>query len=205
MKIETIDQLEAIYGPLAGIAEGATAKVTSQLIPAYRAFIEASPFAALATVGPEGLDCSPRGDQASVVHIEDDHTLMMPDRRGNNRVDSLRNIVRDPRVALLFLIPGSGSTFRVNGRAHLSTDAALLARFAVEGKAPRSVIVIAIDETYFQCSRAIVRSELWNPTRHIDPGAIPTPGQILAELSDNRVGGVAYDQAWPARAAASLW
>jgi len=108
-------------------------------------------------------------------------------------------------VALLFLIPGSGSTFRVNGRAHLSTDAALLARFAVEGKAPRSVIVIAIDETYFQCSRAIVRSELWNPTRHIDPGAIPTPGQILAELSDNRVGGVAYDQAWPARAAASLW
>ncbi len=205
MIIETVDQLEAIYGSYDGIGEASTAKVVSRLIPAYRAYIEASPFAALATVGPEGLDCSPRGDERGFVRIHDDATLMMPDRRGNNRVDSLRNIVRDPRVGLLFLIPGSGTTFRVNGHAHLSADPALLESFAVDGKAPRTVIVVAITEAYFQCARAIVRSKLWNPAEHISPGSIPTPGDVLAELSDNRVGGKAYDEAWPARAAASLW
>ena len=130
---------------------------------------------------------------------------MMPDRRGNNRVDSLRNIVRDPRVALLFLIPGSGSTLRVNGRAQLSADPGLLASFAMDGKAPRTVIVMSVDEIYFQCARAIVRSELWNPDRRVDPKDLPTPGQILAGMSENRIGGETYDREWPERARHSLW
>lgn len=200
--IATVEQLEALYG-LPG--ETSTAKEVPWITPHYRAFIEASPFVALATSGAEGLDCSPRGDLAGFVRVHDERTLMMPDRRGNNRVDSLRNIVRDPRVGLLFLIPGSGTTLRVNGRAHLDTDPALLASFAMEGKPPRSVIVIAVETVYFQCARAIVRAELWNPARHVDPKSLPTPGQILAALSDNRVGGESYDREWPERAAKSMW
>jgi PPOX class probable FMN-dependent enzyme len=130
---------------------------------------------------------------------------MVPDRRGNNRIDSLRNIVRDPRVALLFLIPGSGSTLRVNGRAQISVDPGLLASFSVDGKAPRTVIMMTVDEIYFQCARAIVRSDLWNPDKRVDPKTLPTPGQILAGMSDNRVGGEDYDRAWPERARQSLW
>src|SRR6516162_2715191 len=127
--IATIEQLEAIYGfP----GEASTVKVADRITPSYRTLIEKSPFAALATSGPEGLDCSPRGGVAGFIRIHDERTLMMPDRRGNNRVDSLRNIVRDPRVALLFLIPGSGTTLRVNGRAQLSRDAELLASFKVD-------------------------------------------------------------------------
>ncbi|EDP62557.1 hypothetical protein BAL199_13478 [alpha proteobacterium BAL199] len=200
--ITTIEQLEALYGVP---GETSTVKEVDRVTPEYRAFIEASPFVALATGGPEGLDCSPRGDLAGFVRIHDERTLMMPDRRGNNRVDSLRNIVRDPRVGLLFLIPGSGSTLRVNGRAHLDTDPDLLASFAVDDKAPRSVVVIAVESVYFQCARAIVRSELWNPERHVDPKSLPTPGQILAALSNARVGGDAYDREWPERAKKSMW
>jgi PPOX class probable FMN-dependent enzyme len=140
-----------------------------------------------------------------VVRVHDAKTLMMPDRRGNDRIDSLRNIVRDPRIALLFLIPGSGSTLRVNGRAEVSVDPDLLASFRTDGKAPRSVIVMTVEEIYFQCARAIVRSELWNPERRVDPAELPTPGQILAEMSRNTVGGEAYDKAWLERAAKSLW
>jgi uncharacterized protein len=200
--IESIEQLEAIYGQP---VEAATAKVAERITPSYRVLIEKSPFAALATCGPEGLDCSPRGDLPGFVRIHDDKTLMLPDRRGNNRIDSLRNVVRDPRAALLFLIPGAGSTLRVNGRAHLSDDAGLLASFQVEGKAPRTVIVMTVDEIYFQCARAIVRSELWNPDKRVDPKTLPTPGQILADMSDNRVGGEEYDREWPERARKSLW
>jgi PPOX class probable FMN-dependent enzyme len=200
--ITSLEALEAIYG-LPG--EASTVKEVPQITPHYRRLIEASPFVSLATSGPEGLDCSPRGDRPGFVHVLGEQTLMMPDRKGNNRVDSLRNIVRDPRVALLFLIPGSGTTLRVNGRAHLSTEPALLASFAVEGQAPRCVIVIAVERVYFQCARAIVRSELWNPARHVDPATLPTPGEILADLSQQRVGGAAYDQAWPERAAKTLW
>jgi hypothetical protein len=130
---------------------------------------------------------------------------MLPDRRGNNRIDSLRNVVCDPRVALLFLIPGSGTTLRVNGRAQLSIAPDLLERFAVDGRPPRSVLVIAVERIYFQCARAIVRAELWNPAHHVDPKALPTPGQILAEMSEARVGGDAYDREWPERARRSLW
>ena len=200
--IGTIDQLEAIYGQP---NEASTVKVADRITPQYRVLIDKSPFAALATCGPEGLDCSPRGDLPGFVRVHDETTLMMPDRRGNNRVDSLRNIVRDPRIALLFLIPGSGSTLRVNGRARVSADADLLASFKVDGKAPRTVIVMTVDEIYFQCARAIVRSDLWNPDRRVDPKSLPTPGQILAEMSENRVGGEDYDRAWPERARQTMW
>ena len=200
--ITTIEELEAIY---AKPAEASIVKEVDHITLHYRALIEASPFAVLATSGPEGLDCSPRGDRPGFVRVVDETTLMMPDRRGNNRVDSLRNIVRDSRVALLFMIPGSGTTLRVNARAHLTTDENLLASFAIEGQHPRSVIVVKVDSIYFQCARAIVRSELWNPARHVDPQTLPSPGQILAELSDNRVGGEEYDRTWPARAKKTLW
>lgn len=200
--IASIEQLEAIYGQP---NEASTVKVADRITLPYRMLIDKSPFAALATCGPEGLDCSPRGDLPGFVRVRDEKTLMMPDRRGNNRVDSLRNIVRDPRVALLFLIPGSGSTLRVNGHAQVSVDPDLLASFAVNGKTPRTVIVMNAAEVYFQCARAIVRSELWNPDKRVDPKTLPTPGQILAGMSENRVGGEEYDRAWPERARQTLW
>jgi len=200
--ITTIDQLEAVYGET-GLAS--TAKVADHVTPHYRIIIEKSPFVALATCGPEGVDCSPRGDLPGFVRIHDEKTLMMPDRRGNNRVDSLRNIVRDPRIGLLFLIPGSGTTLRVNGRGQLSADPSLLESFKMDGKLPRTVIVMTVEEIYFQCARAIVRSDLWNPDKHVDPSKLPTPGQILAELSANRVGGDQYDREWPERARQTMW
>jgi uncharacterized protein len=200
--VATIGQLEAIYGQP---GETSTVKVADRITPPYRMLIDKSPFAVLATCGPEGLDCSPRGDLPGFVRIHDETTLMMPDRRGNNRVDSLRNIVRDPRVALLFMIPGSGSTLRVNGRAQVSADPQLLASFRMDGKAPRTVIVMTVHEIYFQCARAIVRSDLWNPDKRVDPKTLPTPGQILAGMSGSRVGGDAYDREWPERAQQTLW
>lgn len=200
--IDTIEKLEAIYGaPI----PTATTKEADHVTPHYRKMIEASPFVALATSGPEGLDCSPRGDLRGFLRIHDEHTLMLPDRRGNNRVDSLRNIVRDPRVALLFLIPGVGNTLRANGRAHVSTDPDLLASFEVDGKPPRTVIVFKIETMYFQCARALVRSDLWNPNRHVDPKSLPTAGEILAEMSGNTMGGPVYDMEWPERAKRTLW
>lgn len=200
--IATIKELEAIYGCP---GEASMVKVADRVTPPYRVLIEKSPLVALATSGPEGLDCSPRGDMPGFVRIHDEKTLMMPDRRGNNRVDSLRNIVRDPKVALLFLIPGAGSTLRVNGHAHLSADPALLDTFKMEGKAPRTVIVMSVHEVYFQCARAIVRSDLWNPDKRVDTKTLPTPGQILAEMTGNRVGGEQYDREWPERARQTMW
>jgi PPOX class probable FMN-dependent enzyme len=200
--ISTVNELESIYGKP---VEVSLVKEVNWITPHYRAYIEASPFAVLASAGPEGLDCSPRGDIAGFVRVHDSRTLMLPDRRGNNRVDSLRNIVRDPRVALLLMIPGVGNTLRINGRAHLSTAPDLLMSFAIEGKAPRSVIVMAVEAVYFQCTRALLRSELWNPARHVDPKNLPSAGQILAALSQNRVGGDDFDQAWPQRAKQAMW
>lgn len=200
--ITSIAELEALYG---APGEASTVKEVDRITPQYRAYIEESPFVSLATAGPEGLDCSPRGDQRGFIRVRDERTLLMPDRRGNNRIDSLRNIVRDPRVALLFLIPGVGNTLRVNGRAVVSVEPALLESFAVEGKAPRSVIVMTVDAVYFQCARALVRSELWNPARHVAPSSLPSAGQILAALSQDRVGGAAYDAEWPERAKRTMW
>jgi PPOX class probable FMN-dependent enzyme len=200
--IGTIAQLEALYGQP---GETSLVKEANRVTRQYRAMIEASPFAVLATSGPEGLDCSPRGDRPGFVRVRDESTLMLPDRRGNNRVDSLRNVVRDPRVALLFLIPGVGNTLRVNGRARIEVADELLESFAVEDAKPRSVLVIGVEAVYFQCARALVRSDLWNPARHTDPKSLPSAGQILASLSDDRVGGESYDRDWPERAARTLW
>jgi uncharacterized protein len=200
--IDSVQQLELLYGkPL----ETATAKEVAYLTPEYAKLIAVSPFVSLATVGPEGLDCSPRGDLPGFVRAADERTLLMPDRRGNNRVDSLRNIVRDPRVALLFLVPGVGNTLRVNGRAKLCVDPELLESFVVDDKLPRCVLVVRIEAIYFQCARAIMRSALWDATKHVDPKTLPTPGEMLARLTNGRVGGSAYDAAWLERAKASMW
>lgn len=201
--ISSQDQLDAIYNVAPVVAS--TAKELDHLIPEYRQYIEASPFLALATVGPEGLDCSPRGDARGFVRIIDDKTLAMPDRRGNNRIDSLRNIVRDPRVALLFLIPSSGTTYRVNGKAYITTDPKLCESFEFEGKQPRSVIIIKIETSYFQCARAIVRSSLWDASKHVDPKSIPTPGKVLQRTSKGEINAKTYDEEWPGRAAKTMW
>lgn len=199
--ITSVEELNALYG---GVSEASVAKVTKALTAEYRQMIEASPFAALATVGPEGLDCSPRGDDDCVVRIADDKTILMPDWRGNNRIDSLANIVRDPRVALMFLVPGSNTTMRINGTAAVSIDPALTASFEVDGKNPRSVIVVTIGEVYFQCARALMRSQIWNPERFIDPATLPTPGALLkaAKADFDRE---TYDREWPERAAKTMW
>jgi uncharacterized protein len=200
--ITSLQELQAIYGLP---AEASTLKEVDHVTPHYRALIGASPFAVLATSGPEGLDCSPRGDLPGFVRVHDGKTLMMPDRRGNNRTDSLRNIIRDARAAILFLIPGMGITLRVNGRAHLSNDPSLLASFTMDGKEPRCVIVIAVESVYFQCARAIIRSDLWNPEKRVDEKSLPSAGQMLAELKAICIGGEAYDRAWGDRAKQTLW
>ena len=200
--VASLAELEALYGTP---NDASTKKVTDHVTPHYRAFIEASPFVALSTIGPEGADCSPRGDAAGFVRVADERTLLMPDRRGNNRCDSLRNIVVDGRVGLLFLVPGSGTTLRARGTAVLSVDPALRASFAVGEAAPRSVVVVSVSAVYFQCARAIVRADLWNPARHVDPADLPTPGAILAALTDGSVGGERYDREWPDRARLTMW
>lgn len=200
MFIETLDELHAHYG---APGPASLRKEADRLTPAYRRILEAAPFLALATAGPEGLDCSPRGDRpGELLRVLDDRTVALPDRRGNDRIDSLRNILRDPRVALMALVPGHGNALRINGRARLTADAELCASFAVEGRAPRTVAVIAIDTVYFQCARAILRARLWEG----DPApALPTPGEILADMTAGEVGGPRYDAEWPARAKASMW
>lgn len=198
--IESLEELHSHYGVTTAAS---TVKEASWFIPEYRKIIEAAPFLALATVGPEGVDCSPRGDlPGQLVRILDDRTLALPDRRGNDRIDSLRNIVRDPRVALMFLIPGSGNALRVNGTARLTADDDLRKSFEMEGKLPRTVAVIEAETIYFQCARAVIRAKLWEP--HPKPD-LPTPGQILAAMTKGAVGGAKYDQEWPERAAKTMW
>ncbi|WP_394688962.1 pyridoxamine 5'-phosphate oxidase family protein [Hoeflea sp.] len=199
--ITSVAELEAIYG---ASAETSMAKVSDRLTVGYRKLLEASPLVALATVGPEGLDCSPRGDPGQVMVIGDERTLILPDRRGNNRIDSLRNIVRDNRVALLFLIPGSNSTLRVNGHAVISVKPELLESLAMEGKPPRSAIVITIEEVYFQCARALMRAKLWEAGAWPDVSQLPGPGQLIQELKRG-FDGERYDAEWPERAKASMW
>src|SRR6185436_11666017 len=152
--VTSIEELAGIYGEPYGPS---VLKVADHVTPQYRAFIEAAPFFALASAGSGGLDCSPRGDAPGFVRVHDDKTLLIPDRRGNNRIDTLRNILADPRVALLFLIPGCGETIRVTGRAAISVDPALAKTFLVDGKAPRSVLVVSVESVFYQCAKAIVR------------------------------------------------
>lgn len=188
--------LAALYGTP---SEPALRKEVDHIPPVYRAFIEVAPFVALATAGPGGLDVSPRGDPPGFVVVSDERTLLIPDRRGNNRTDSLRNLIHDPRLALLFLIPGVGETLRVNGRGAISVAPELLARFPAQGKLPRSVIIVSVDRVYFQCQKALVRSDLWNPEKRLPRSALPSTGTILAALTDGAVGGAAYDAAYPER------
>jgi hypothetical protein len=195
--------LRRIYSELPG--DTSLAKVADHVHPLYRPFIEASPFAVLATLGPHGLDTSPRGDAPGFVEIADDKTLLLPDRRGNNRIDSLRNIAHDPRMALLFLIPGCNEALRVNGEARISTAPALLERFAVDGKQPRSVLVIAVRSIFFQCGRAVMRSKLWDATQHTDRKTLPSIGCVLETLSEARIDAAAYDAALPQRQRETLY
>jgi uncharacterized protein len=194
--------LRELYGEP---SEPALAKEIDYIHPHYRSMIEASPFVVMATSGPGGLDVSPRGDPAGFVEVADDHTLLMPDRRGNNRCDSLNNLIDDPRIALLFMIPGVGETLRVNGRAEISIDPALLERFPAEGKLPRSVIVVHVERVYFQCPKALVRSDLWNPANRVERRSLPSAGTILAGVTSGQVGGADYDAAYPARLKATIY
>jgi PPOX class probable FMN-dependent enzyme len=201
-RVTTLEALEALYDKPYGPA---IVKEIDRINPHYRTFIEAAPFFALATSGPDGLDCSPRGDAPGFVRVADEKTLLIPDRRGNNRIDSLRNIISDPRVALLFLIPGVGETIRVIGRASISTDPALTETFIVNGKAPRSVIMVAVERVFYQCTKAIVRSKLWDPARHVDRNSLPSAGTILGEISGGKVGGPEHDRAQPQRIKQTLY
>ena len=200
--IATIAQLEALFGE---VGEASRKKEVDRLHPVYRSLIEASPFAILATIGPGGLDASPRGDPPGFVAVENEKTLLLPERRGNNRIDSLRNIVADPRVALLFLIPGVGETLRVNGRARISTAPELLQRFVMAGQPPKCMLVIDVDAVYFQCARAIHRSKLWQPIAEGTLRRVPSPGSMLAALTDSAIDGEQYDRDLPERQRSTLY
>jgi uncharacterized protein len=200
--VNTMERLDSLYGEPYGPA---IVKEIDHINASYRAFIEAAPFFALATSGPEGLDCSPRGDAPGFVRVLDEKTLLIPDRRGNNRIDSLRNIIVDPRVALLFLIPGVGETIRVIGRASISTDPALAESFVVNGKTPRTVIMVAVERAFYQCTKALVRSKLWDPAMQIARTSLPSAGTILAEISGGKVGGPEHDRGQPERIKATLY
>ena len=189
--IASIPALEALFG---AVGEASIRKEVGWLHPHYQAVVRASPFAVLATAGPGGLDVSPRGDPAGFVHVHDEHTLLLPERRGNNRIDSLRNIVADPRVALLFLVPGVGETLRMNGRARISVEPSLLERFVINGQAPKCVLVVTVETALFQCARAITRSNLWRPVDPDAPRPVPTPGQMLEALTQAAIDGADYDQ-----------
>lgn len=200
--ITSIEQLEAIYGEPHG---GALVKEIDHVNAHYRVLIEASPFCAVATSGPDGLDCTPRGDPPGFVQVRDEKTLLIPDRRGNNRIDTLRNLVVDPRIALLFLIPGCNETLRVNGRAVISIDPVLCESFVFAGKIPRSVIVMTVERVFFQCAKAVVRSRLWDPAAQVDRNSLPTTGTILAAISDGALGGPEHDRTAPERIRATIY
>ena len=201
-QIKTIEQLERLYGEPRPVA---VLKEVEEITPSYAKLIEAAPFVAIATSGPEGLDCSPKGDPAGFIRILDKKTLAIPDRPGNNRIDGMRNLVRDPRIALLFLIPGVGETLRVNGRAAISVDPDLLQSFAIGGKLPRAVMVVTVERIYFHCSKAIVRSKLWSESTKVERASLPSTGTIIAELSNGKFGGESYDREAPARIQAELY
>ncbi|UZD90163.1 pyridoxamine 5'-phosphate oxidase family protein [Cognatishimia activa] len=198
--LKTVEELENHYGT-PGVAS--IRKVAQQLTPLYRKWIMTSRLCMVSTVGPEGTDGSPRGDDGPVVTELDPKTLAMPDWHGNNRIDTLRNIVRDPRISLMFLVPGSNNVVRVNGRAHVTVDDDLRAQFEFKGKQPRSVIVIEIHEVYSQCARALMRARTWSGED--ESGTLPTVGEILAEQTDGAEGGERYDAEWGARAAKTMW
>ena len=194
--IRTLAELEALYD--VPVSTSITKEI-DHLTELHRAYIEASPFVLVATSGLDGVDCSPRGDPPGFVRVVDEKTLLMPDRRGNNRLDTLRNLVVDPRIGLLFLVPGVGVTLRVNGTAEISTDVELRESFTMGDKVPTTVIVITTTSVYTQCPKALVRSHLWDPTRHRDPSELPSVGDILEMITSGGFDGKAYDEAYPQR------
>jgi uncharacterized protein len=191
----TIAELEALYAPVNPVA---ILKELDHINTEYAKFIEAAPFVILSTAGPEGLDCSPRGDPAGFVRVADPKTLLIPDRRGNNRVDSLRNIVRDPRIALLFMIPGIGNTMRVNGRATLTVDKALCDSFAMRGNPPLCVIKVSVESVYPQCQKALARSKLWDEATRIPRDSLPSLGDMMKAI-DPAFDAATYEAEYPAR------
>ena len=197
-----ITDLETLHSHYGTPGKPAMAKVTTHLTPSYGAFITASRFCVLSTVGPDGTDGTPRGDEGPVVLIHDPQTLLMPDWKGNERIDSLRNIVTDGRVSLIFLIPGSTTAIRVNGTARLTADASLRARFDRDGTQPRTVLVIKIAEVYSQCARALQRSALWTAAM---PSSLPTPGQMLQDATAGAINGADYDAERATRAHLGWW
>ena len=194
--IRTLAELEALYD--VPVSTSITKEI-DHLTELHCAYIEASPFVLVASSGAGGLDCSPRGDPAGFVHIADERTLLMPDRRGNNRLDTLRNLVVDPRIGLLFLIPGIGVTLRVNGTALISTDEELRHRFAIDDKLPTTVIAITTTAVYTQCPKALIRSHLWDPSRYRDASELPSVGDIIEAITAGAFDGKAFDDAYPER------
>ncbi|WP_237714112.1 pyridoxamine 5'-phosphate oxidase family protein [Novosphingobium sp. Rr 2-17] len=197
-----MEDLESLYG---AVAPPSVIKEVDHIHRVYRPFIEAAPFAILATAGPKGLDATPRGDPAGFVHIEDANTLILPDRRGNNRIDSLRNIIADPRVALLFIVPGIGETLRVNGTAEILANPDHLTRFAMAGQLPKSILRITVKSVFFQCSRAVIRAGLWKQESIVARESLPSAGAILRTLSQAAIDGDAYDRALPQRLVDTLY
>ncbi len=200
--LTTLEQLEAIYGLP---HDRAIRKEIPFLNLDYQAMVRASPLVILSSVGPDGMDGSPRGDAPGFVRIIDERTLAIPDRPGNNRIDTLRNIVLDSRISLLFIIPGIGETLRVNGRARISAEPELLESFAVNGKPARTVILVEVEAAYFHCSKAIVRSDLWNPEKYLDRSALPTAGAFHKRLNDGQFDAETYDREAPVRLRDSLY
>jgi PPOX class probable FMN-dependent enzyme len=188
--------LRALYGPA---LPAALTKELDHLAPPYRGFVEAAPFVVLATVGPGGVEVSPRGDPAPIVAVEDPRTLLLPDRRGNNRLDALRNILVDPRVSLLFLIPGVGEGVRVSGRAEIRADADLLARFAMNGKPPVTVLRVAVERVYYQCSKSVARARLWDPDARVERSQVPSVGEMLAAAASATIDAAETDAAYRER------
>jgi PPOX class probable FMN-dependent enzyme len=190
--IASESELRAIIGSPTELVSG---KIADRLNELTRQFIDRSPFVCIATARPDGgLDVSPRGDPAGFVRILDDRTLLLPERPGNRLADTLTNLLADARIALLFLIPGVGDSFRVNGRAVVVQDEELLAGSAVDGKVPQLGILVSVEEAYTQCSKALIRSDLWNPERHVDRAELPSPGEILRSVSDAELDRDKYDR-----------
>ncbi len=201
--MDWITDLDTLHGHYGTPKEPALRKVATLLTPAYAAFIRASRFCLLSSVGPEGTDGSPRGDREPVVEIADPETLLLPDWQGNQRIDTLRNIVRDGRISLAFMVPGALYMVRVNGSARLTADPALCARFEREGKHPRTVMVIRVAEVYSQCARALQRSDLWSGQDH--SSGLPSVGQMLQEASQGGIDGAGYDAERATRAHLGWW
>ena len=194
--VRTIAELEALYDMA---VETSILKEIDHLTLLHQAYVDASPIVIVATSGPGGLDCSPRGDPAGFVRVVDERTLLMPDRRGNNRLDTLRNLITDPRISLLFLVPGIGVTLRVNGTAELTTDLALRESFTMGDKVPTTVIVITTRSVYTQCPKALLRSHIWDPTYFRDSADLPSVGEIMHVITSGDFDGKAYDAAYPER------